>query len=492
MSTVRVRFAPSPTGYLHVGGARTALFNWLFARHHQGVFVLRIEDTDLARSTEEATQVILDALEFLGMDWDEGPKKGGEYGPYYQSERLHLYQEYAQKLIDKGRAYRCYCTPEELEARRQEQIQRGEATRYDRKCWHLTAEEGAKLQAEGRKPVIRFKSLDEGETEVQDLIRGNVRFDNVTQVDDFVIYKSDGMPTYNFAVVVDDALMKITHVIRGEDHLSNTPKQIQIYEALGFDVPKFAHIPMILGPDKSLLSKRHGATSVMQFAEDGYLSSAMVNYLSLLGWSYDDAQTIFSIPELIEKFSLERVSKNPAVFDIQKLEWMNGVYIRELSLEELYQQALPYWQKAGFLPSEVSAEQKEYALKVLEPLQARLKLMADVVELGCYFFRDDYEYNMEVVEKILTKPQTEEILNFVQEVVAQAPALDEDTLKPKFKEGMEKFGVKMGDLIQPIRVALTGTNVSPGIYDVLTLLGKERTLARIKRTLEMLSDKELI
>lgn len=492
MSTVRVRFAPSPTGYLHVGGARTALFNWLFARHHKGVFVLRIEDTDLARSTQEATQVILDALEFLGMDWDEGPNKGGEYGPYYQSERLDLYQEYAQKLIEQGRAYRCYCTPEELEARRQEQIKRGEATRYDRKCRNLTAEEEAKLQAEGRTPVIRFKSLDEGETEVHDLIRGTVRFDNVTQVDDFVIYKSDGMPTYNFAVVVDDALMKITHVIRGEDHLSNTPKQIQIYEALGFDVPKFAHIPMILGPDKSLLSKRHGATSVMQFAEEGYLSSAMVNYLSLLGWSYDDAQTIFSIPELIEKFSLERVSKNPAVFDIQKLEWMNGVYIRELSLEELYEHALPYWQKAGFLPSEVSTEQKEYALKVLEPLQARLKLMADVVELGGYFFMDDYEYNMEVVEKILTKPQTKEILDFVHAVVAEAPALDEETLKPKFKEGMEKFGVKMGDLIQPIRVALTGTNVSPGIYDVLILLGKERTLARIERTLKMLKEKELI
>lgn len=492
MSTVRVRFAPSPTGYLHVGGARTALFNWLFARHHQGVFVLRIEDTDLARSTDEATQVILDAMQFLGLDWDEGPGKEGEYGPYYQSKRLHLYQEYAEKLMELGRAYKCYCTPEELEQKRQEQMKQGQATRYDGRCLHLTAEEEERFIAEGRKPVLRFKALDSGVTEVHDIIRGTVRFDNVTQVDDFVIYKSDGMPTYNFAVVVDDALMKITHVIRGEDHLSNTPKQVQIYQALGLEVPRFAHIPMILGPDKSLLSKRHGATSVMQFHEEGYLASAMVNYLSLLGWGYDDSQTIFSVEELVEKFSLERVSKNPAVFDIQKLEWMNGVYIRELSLEDLYELALPYWQKAGFLPAEVSSEEKEYAQKILKELQSRIKLMAEVVELARYFFEDDYEYNEEVVEKILTKPQTEEILNFVYEAVKTAPGLEEEHLKPLFKEGMIKFGVKMGDLIQPIRVCLTGTNVSPGIYDVLVLLGRDRVLARIERTLAMLREKELI
>ena len=319
MNTVRVRFAPSPTGYLHVGGARTALFNWLFARQHGGVFVLRIEDTDLARSTEESTQAILDSLQYLGLDWDEGPKKGGSFGPYFQSERLELYKKYANQLMEMGRAYKCYCTPEELDKKREEQIKRGEGTHYDRHCLHLSEEEKARLEEEGRIPVIRFKSLDEGVTEVDDLIRGLVRFDNVAQVDDFVIMKSDGMPTYNFAVVIDDALMQISHVIRGEDHLSNTPKQIQIYQALGFPVPKFAHIPMILGPDRALLSKRHGATSVMQFKENGYLSPAMVNYLALLGWSYDDSQTIFPIPELVEKFSLDKVSKNPAVFDIQKL-----------------------------------------------------------------------------------------------------------------------------------------------------------------------------
>lgn len=492
MSTVRVRFAPSPTGYLHVGGARTALFNWLFARHHNGVFVLRIEDTDLARSTEEATQVILDALEFLGLDWDEGPKKGGDYGPYYQSQRLELYQEYAAKLIQGGRAYECYCTPEELDARRQEQVKAGQPTRYDRTCADLTDHKRAGFRAQGRIPAIRFRALDSGETEVQDLIRGNVRFDNVTQVDDFVIYKSDGMPTYNFAVVVDDALMRISHVIRGEDHLSNTPKQIQIYQALGFEVPKFAHIPMILGSDKALLSKRHGATSVMQFHEDGYLATAMVNYLSLLGWGYDDSQTIFSIPDLIEKFTLERVSKNPAVFDLTKLEWLNGVYIRELALEDFYELAVPYWQKAGFFPTDVSPEEKDYAMRILKELQARIKLLADVVDLAKYFFVDDYSFNPEAVDKILTKPQIAVILEYVKDAVQQAPQLDEEHMKPYLSAGLEKFGIKMGELIQPIRVALTGSTISPGIYDVLELLGRERILARIERTLEMLKERELI
>ncbi|MCK9524627.1 MAG: glutamate--tRNA ligase [Limnochordia bacterium] len=492
MSTVRVRFAPSPTGDLHVGGARTALFNWLFARHHAGTFVLRIEDTDAARSTEAATQVILDALEYLGLDWDEGPGKGGDYGPYYQSQRLNLYHEYATILQGRGRAYECYCTPEELDQRRQEQIKLGQSTRYDGRCRHLSDAEKLVYKEQGRQPVIRFRALDDGETLVEDLVRGTVRFDNVTQVDDFVIFKSDGMPTYNFAVVVDDALMKITHVIRGEDHLSNTPKQIQMYDALGFEAPKFAHIPMILGPDKSLLSKRHGATSVTQFYDEGYLASAMVNYLSLLGWGYDDSQTIFSTPDLIEKFSLERVSRNPAVFDRQKLEWMNGVYIRDLPLEDLYELALPFAQKAGFLPEEVTPEVKEYALQILKELQSRLKLVADVVDLAQYFFKDDYPYQLDIVQKFLTKPQTEAILDFVYAVIKDAPKLDEEHVKPHFQEGLQTFGIKMGELIQPIRVALTGTNVSPGIYDVLELLGKERVLARIERTKTMLREKELI
>ncbi|MFY9204018.1 MAG: glutamate--tRNA ligase, partial [Limnochordia bacterium] len=340
MNQVRVRFAPSPTGYLHVGGARTALFNYLYAKHHHGVFVLRIEDTDLARSTEASTRAILDSMAYLGLDWDEGPEKGGDYGPYFQSQRLELYKEYAEKLLSMGRAYECYCTPEELDQIRQEAAAQGRDPKYDGRCRNLTDTQRREFVRQGRKPVIRFKADFEGTTLVDDLIRGQVIFDN-NQLDDFVIIKSDGMPTYNFAVVIDDALMRITHVIRGEDHLSNTPKQIQIYQALGFAVPQFAHIPMILGPDRTRLSKRHGATSVGQFQEEGYLAEAMVNYLALLGWAYDDSQTIFSKTELIEKFSLSKVSKNPAVFDLAKLQWMNGVYIRELSLDELYQRTLP-------------------------------------------------------------------------------------------------------------------------------------------------------
>lgn len=492
MSTVRVRFAPSPTGYLHVGGARTALFNWLFARHHFGVFVLRIEDTDIARSTDEATQVILDALEYLGLDWDEGPGKGGDYGPYFQSQRVALYQEYANKLIELGRAYECYCTPEELEVKRKKQMSLGESTHYDGSCRDLTEQEKLAYKGQGRVPVIRFKSLGDGETLVRDLVRGDVRFDNITQVDDFVIFKSDGMPTYNFAVVVDDALMKISHVIRGDDHLSNTPKQIQIYEALGFEVPQFAHIPMILGPDKSLLSKRHGAASVTEFYDNGFLAAAMVNYLSLLGWGYDDSQTIFSVPELIDKFTLERVSKNPAVFDIQKLEWMNGVYIRDLALDDLYDLALPFGQKAGFIPAEITPDLKEYMMRILKELQSRLKLLVDVVDLAQYFFDDNYPYKMEVVQKFLTKTKTEEILHYVYDVVKDAPTMDEEYLKPLFQAGLKKYDIKMGDLIQPVRVALTGSNVSPGIYDVLQLLGKERVLSRIERTITMLKGRELI
>lgn len=491
MNTVRVRFAPSPTGDLHVGGARTALFNWLFARHHNGVYVLRIEDTDLARSTAEATQVILDALKYLGLDWDEGPGKDGDYGPYYQSERLSLYKEYAQRLIELDRAYECYCTPEDLEQKREEQIKAGAATRYDGRCRTLTAEEKQAFQAAGRIPVIRFRAQVEGETTVEDIIRGSVRFRN-TEVDDFIIFKSDGTPTYNFAVVVDDALMRITHVIRAEEHLSNTPKQLQIYQALGFEIPRFAHIPLILGSDKSKLSKRHGATSVLQFKDEGYLAEAMVNYLALLGWGYDDSQTMFSVEELIEKFSLERVSKNPGVFDLAKLEWMNGVYIRGLPLEEFYRHAVPYWRDAGFLPGEVSAEQKDYSLRILSELQTRVKLIGDVVEMARYFFVDDYEYNGEAVDKILAKPGTDELLAYLEETLTDLPQLDEEHVKPVFKAGMEKFSVKMGGLIQPLRVALTGTNVSPGIYEVLELLGQERVLERIERTRKMLKESAMI
>jgi glutamyl-tRNA synthetase len=325
---IRVRFAPSPTGSLHIGGARTALFNWLFARHHGGSLILRIDDTDLARSTEESTRGILSALRWLGLDWDEGPDAGGSYGPYFQSQRLELYTKIAQELVDQGRAYYCYCTPEELAERRKQAMAEGKAPRYDGRCRELTSQERIQKENEGHRPAIRLRIPDAGETVVQDFFRGDVVFANDV-LDDFIIIKSNGMPTYNFACVVDDAKMQISHILRAEEHLSNTPRQILIYQALGYPLPIFAHVPMILAPDRSKLSKRHGATSVEEFRDMGYLPEALINYLALLGWSPEGEEEILSLPELVRQFTLERVGKTAAVYDVKKLTWMNGHYLNE-------------------------------------------------------------------------------------------------------------------------------------------------------------------
>ncbi len=485
MDQVRVRFAPSPTGYLHVGSSRTALFNYLFAKHHNGVFVLRIEDTDLARSTEASTQAILDGMKYLELFWDEGPEVGGDYGPYFQSQRLDLYREYADKLLEAGRAYQCFCTPEELDQIRKEAVEQGRDPKYDGRCFHLSDAERQQFIEQGRKPVLRFKAEYEGTTVVEDLIRGKVTFDN-NQLDDFVIVKSDGMPTYNFAVVVDDALMRISHVIRGEDHLSNTPKQIQLYEALGFPVPKFAHIPMILGPDKTLLSKRHGATSVTQFRDEGYLPDAMVNYLALLGWSYDDSQTIFKRDDLIRKFALEKVSKNPAVFDITKLQWMNGVYIRDLSLDEFYQIALPLFQSWGYISEEVTSEEESRLKAILAILQERVKLLSELKEASYYFFEDELRYNEKALNKVLFKEGAAEVLNALLPELLNVKDYTQENLEPLFRKVQEQFDCKLAAVIQPVRVAVTGTNVSPGIYEVLALLGRAKTCERIKDALALI------
>lgn len=485
MDQVRVRFAPSPTGYLHVGSSRTALFNYLFAKHHNGVFVLRIEDTDLARSTEASTQAILDGMKYLELFWDEGPEVGGDYGPYFQSQRLDLYREYADKLLEAGRAYQCFCTPEELDQIRKEAVEQGRDPKYDGRCFHLSDAERQQFIEQGRKPVLRFKTEYEGTTVVEDLIRGKVTFDN-NQLDDFVIVKSDGMPTYNFAVVVDDALMRISHVIRGEDHLSNTPKQIQLYEALGFPVPKFAHIPMILGPDKTLLSKRHGATSVTQFRDEGYLPDAMVNYLALLGWSYDDSQTIFKRDDLIRKFALEKVSKNPAVFDITKLQWMNGVYIRDLSLDEFYQIALPLFQSWGYISEEVTSEEESRLKAILAILQERVKLLSELKEASYYFFEDELRYNEKALSKVLFKEGAAEVLNALLPELLNVKDYTQENLEPLFRKVQEQFDCKLAAVIQPVRVAVTGTNVSPGIYEVLALLGRAKTCERIKDALALI------
>ncbi len=477
---IRVRFAPSPTGYLHVGGARTALFNWLFARHHGGKFILRIEDTDLARSTEESTGAILKGLGWLGLDWDEGPNRGGDYGPYYQTQRRDLYLRYAKRLVDRGQAYWCFCTPEELEARREEAKRKGLPPRYDGACRNLPPAEAEKRLAAGQSATIRMKVAQAGVTKVEDLIRGEVEFQNEV-LDDFVIIKSDGMAAYNFAVVIDDALMKISHVIRGEDHLSNTPKQIQIYHALGFPVPKFAHIPMILGPDKARLSKRHGATSVTQYQADGYLPEAMVNYLALLGWAYDGTQTLFSRQELIDKFTLQKVSKNPAVFDTKKLTWMNGQYLRQLTAEEFYQRALPFLQESQLPLAKYS---HQWLLAALASYQTRIELLSELPGELRFYFYDPEDYEPKAVAKHWKNGRAD--LEEISSLLAPFDTFDQEPLEEAFRDRAQKTGKKLGQLIHPLRVALTGRAVSPGIFEVLALLGKETVERRIAKALAYL------
>lgn len=487
---VRVRFAPSPTGALHVGSARTALFNWLFARHLGGTMVLRIEDTDAARSTEASTEGILNGLRWLGIDWDEGPGAGGAHGPYFQRERLSIYHQYAKELEARGFAYRCFCTAEEVNERRKAMLEAGEFAKYDRKCYHLSEEEREALANE-RPSVLRFYSIDDGETVVHDLIRGEVRFSNQV-LDDFVLLRSDGLPTYNFAVVVDDHLMGITHVIRGEDHISNTPRQIQVYEALGLPVPAYAHLPIILGPDRSKLSKRHGARSVMEFAAEGYLPEAVLNYLALLGWSYDDSQELFEVPdELIEKFSLEKVSKNPAIFDMQKFEWMNGVFIRQLPPDELAKRALPFMQEEGLLPKEVPQAVMERYIACVKAVQPRAKTLREMVEQLECFFAERIEYDEKAVKKFLHREYVPKLLSVLIDRLMQLQPFDEAQIERVLDEVGAELNLKKGDLMQPIRVAVTGKAVSPGMYETLALMGRAKSCARLKEVAERLRRAEV-
>jgi glutamyl-tRNA synthetase len=462
MDKVIVRFAPSPTGYLHIGGARTALFNWLLARHSGGKFVLRIEDTDQVRSTKESIDAILDSMTWLGLDWDEGP--------VYQTDRLHLYQEHVDRLLREGKAYPCYCTPEELEERRQKALKEKRKPKYDGHCRHLNA------PIPGRTPAIRFKAPERGTTVLRDLIKGTIEFAN-EELDDLVIQRSDGWPTYNFSVVVDDALMNITHVIRGDDHVNNTPRQILLYEAFGYPLPQFAHVPMILGADKTRLSKRHGATSVMVYKEMGYLPQALVNYLVRLGWAHGD-QEVFTRQELTEKFSLENVGKSAAVFNTDKLLWLNGLYIRQESPETLARLLLPFLEQKGFQP-----RSQPWLLEVVKTLQERSKTLVEMVEAAEFFFRSDFSVEEKAAKKHLTAGIKEPVEMLLARMEA-APELDEKTLEEMFKEIITARGIKLGALAQAVRVALTGKSVSPGIYEVLRIVGKEEALKRIRTAIE--------
>ncbi len=474
--SVRVRFAPSPTGALHLGGARTALFNWLFARHNKGVFILRIEDTDRTRSTDEAIKAIYDGMEWLGLDWDEGPKANGDYGPYLQTERLHLYREYIDKLLKDGRAYHCFCTPEELERKRQEASARKEAPRYDGACRKLSADAIKRKVSEGTPCVVRFAMPAGEKTEVHDLIRGKVVFDN-DLLDDFVILKSDGFPTYNFAAVIDDHLMKITHVIRGDDHLSNTPRQIVLYQALNFALPAFAHIPMILGEDRARLSKRHGATSVIAYQDLGYLPEAVVNYLAKLGWGYKDEE-VFSRQDLIEKFSLEGVSKNPAIFNIEKLNWLNGNYIRTSIPERIVDLCEP------LLINAYGSRDVPYISRVVRLFLDRIKLIPEIVDLTAYFFRDDWNFEEKALQ-YLRAPQACNILGILKAKLEQTNPFAKPEIEKTFKDLAKELNVKLGVVIHPCRAALTGRIESPGIYDVVEVLGRGKVLARLSKALKL-------
>ncbi|MBO8128064.1 MAG: glutamate--tRNA ligase [Peptococcaceae bacterium] len=484
MSQIRVRFAPSPTGSLHIGGARTALFNWLFARSHGGVMVLRLEDTDTERFIAEAAEQIGRTLAWLGLEWDEGPDKGGPYGPYRQSERVEIYRAAAQQLVDKGLAYPCYCTKEELAAMREEARRKGQAPRYDGRCCRLSEEERQAKEAAGIKPTLRLKVPQEGQVVVRDLIRGEVSFDNAT-LDDFIIMKSNGMPTYNFACVVDDAAMRITHVIRAEEHLSNTPKQILIYEALGYELPYFAHVPMILAPDRSKLSKRHGATAVEEFSEQGYLPEAIVNYLALLGWSPGDDREKMTLDEIVRDFSLEAVNKSAAIYDVRKLTWLNAQYLNELPLDTIVARAVPFFKAKGLISKDPSGKDLEYLTTVIDAVRSRVHTLAELAEAATYFFKDDFTYDEKGVRKHFAKKPGEvvEILSRGRDALARVESFTVEETEKAYRKVIDEMGIKGAALIHPTRLALSGRTMGPGLFDIIAVLGKDECIKRLDRAI---------
>lgn len=469
MSQVRVRFAPSPTGFLHIGGVRTALFNWLFARQQNGVFILRIEDTDQGRSTDESIQAILDGMRWVKLDWDEGP--------FRQTDRMELYRSHALRLFEQGHAYWCVCTPEELEARRKEAEAKGGSPRYDGRCRNLG------LTKPTGDAALRFKAPQDGQTVVDDLIKGRVVFDNQI-LDDVIILRSNGFPTYNFSVVVDDALMGITHVVRGDDHLTNTPRQIPIFQALGFPLPRFGHLPMILGSDKTRLSKRHGATSVMAYKEMGYLPDAMVNYLVRLGWSHGD-QELFSRQELIEKFSWKNVQTSPAVFNPDKLLWLNAEYLKTNPPEQVAEALVPLLEQTG-LKDEVRAVSIEWLAQLVVLVKERTKTLVDMVHWVKPYFGEAVAFEEEAAKKFLT-PAHAPMLAKLTDRFEAFPTFGKQAWEEAFKKLVEEEGIKMGQLAQPVRVALTGRTASPGLFEVMEVLGRERTLFRLRKGIEQAS-----
>ena len=483
--TVRARFAPSPTGEPHVGNVRTAIFDWLFVRHHGGSFIIRVEDTDQARKVEGSTEGLLEALRWLGLDWDEGPDVGGDYGPYYQSQRLEMYRQVAERLRESGNAYRCYCSSERLDEMRKEQSRRKESTGYDRRCRDLSADERREQEGRGGASVMRFAMPRDGVTVLNDIIRGYVSFEN-RLVDDFVMLKSDGYPTYHLAHMVDDHHMNITHVMRAEEWLPSTPRHLQLYKALGWEPPQFAHLPIIMAPDRSKLSKRHGATSVLEYREMGYLPEAMVNFLTLLGWSLDDKTEIFSAEDLIEHFTIERVGKSGAVFDTEKLSWMNGHYLRQLSSEHLAERLLDYWRQ--YPPVEFDGlPDKGLVVRIAPLIQERLKTLADAAPRIRFFFVDNVEYDdMELIQKGMDATRTKTALEAAHRVLSGLSTFDAGPMEEALRPLAQELGVKPGQLFGALRIATTGQRVAPPLFETMEILGRDRTLAAVESAAERL------
>jgi glutamyl-tRNA synthetase len=492
----RVRIAPSPTGPFHAGGARTALYNWLFARHHGGTFFVRIEDTDRTRYSAAAEADMLESLRWLGLDWDEGPEVGGPFGPYVQSERVGIHQHYARVLLDSGRAYRCFCTSERLEELRRGQKARKERVGYDRRCRELCTEEIEANIAAGLPFVVRLKMPLEGTTVVHDRIRGDMAFDN-TLIEDTVLLKSDGFPTYHLANVVDDHLMEVSHVMRGAEWVPSTPIHVVLYNAFGWSMPVFAHLPIILSPTgKGKMSKRKIVSAdgkeypvmVREFRQAGYLPEAMINILARTGWAYDDHTELFTREELVEKFSLEKVSGAPGAFSYDKLLWMNGHYVRQLAPEDLAARCLPFLQKAGLVSSRVSARERGLLEQVVPLLRERIHLLRDIVDQAAYFFTPTVDYTDPalLLGKNMDAPTTRFALEEARRRLAALPAWDHASLEPPLRALAEERGWKAGQLFMPIRVAVTGRTVSPGLFETLYVLGREKSLERMEKAIAAL------
>ncbi len=480
--TVRVRIAPSPTGFFHVGSARTALFNWLFARRYRGSFVVRVEDTDRTRYEPRAVQDLVDSLRWLGLDWDEGPEVGGDFGPYYQSERLDMYQHYARELVGHGHAYPCYCSPERLEAMRQEQRSKKEDVGYDRHCRYLTTKQRAAYEAQGITPVIRLKAPLEGQTSFRDVLYGTITVENQT-LDDLVLLKSDGFPTYHLAVVVDDHLMQISHIMRGDEWLPSVPKHILLYEAFDWPVPVYAHLPLILAPSgKGKLSKRHGGVEVRDFRRQGYLPEAMVNYLARLGWSYDDKTEIFSRSELVRCFDLSGVNQSPARFSYERLEGMNGYYIRQMDPDDLAERLVPFMVASGY---RVTADD----LRPIVPLiQERLKTLSDVVAWTDFYFQDKLEYDASLlIGKKMTASQSLDATRRLRALLHGIEGFEGPVLEVPLRSLAAELDLKAGQLFGVLRVAVTGKKVAPPLLESLVILGKAQVLSRLDQAIGALT-----